>query len=210
METTRSPRQQRSRETLHRILSSTVELLGERRFHELTVDDIVAHAGSSKGAFYSRFTDKESLLRHLNDQRFESALARWSDFLDPGCWSGRSVAEILEAFVARLVQVYRENRALTRAFVLHARYSGDVALTRKADRLNRHVLLLLQELVLERRDAIGRDDPESALHFGARTVAAAAREQVLFGDDAGDDAALATELTQMLLSYLRVNEAPER
>jgi AcrR family transcriptional regulator len=46
---------------LERIFDSAVCLFAERRFHEVKMDDIAAHAGVSKGALYHHFKDKDAL-----------------------------------------------------------------------------------------------------------------------------------------------------
>jgi AcrR family transcriptional regulator len=52
-----------------------------QRFHDLTVDDVCAAAGASKGAFYGYFTSKQDLLLALLDQS-AAELDRLIDQLD--------------------------------------------------------------------------------------------------------------------------------
>ena len=123
------PKQIRSRETLGRIVEAAQDLLEDRHFGELTVDDIVERAESSKGSFYSRFADKESLLRYLNEVYFEKVLAGWRHFLEPARWEGASLEDVVRGLVSRLVRLYRRQRHLMRAFSLHARLTGDKKIT---------------------------------------------------------------------------------
>ena len=53
----RAPQQARSQETLDRILDAAERLVSEKGFEDTTVADVVARAGSSVGAFYTRFRD---------------------------------------------------------------------------------------------------------------------------------------------------------
>jgi AcrR family transcriptional regulator len=172
----------------------------------MTVEDIVAVAEASKGSFYSRFADKESLLRYLNDVHFERVLAGWSRFLDPARWEDATVEEIVRAIVGRLVRVYRRQRHLMRAFTIQARLKGDAEIASKAARLNRHALGLASDLLERRRDEIGRSDVRAATRFGMTAVGAVAREVILYDDGPSSirmgEARLIDELTTLFLSYL--------
>ena len=67
----RTPRQSRSRATLDRLLDATATLLAEKPFDEASVAEITRRAGTSVGAFYGRFPDKESLLDCFDERFFE-------------------------------------------------------------------------------------------------------------------------------------------
>ena len=209
------PQQTRSRETLERIVEAAEDLLTDRRFDEVTVDDIVARADASKGSFYSRFADKESLLRYLNDVHFEKVLADWGRFLEPSRWDGVPLRDVVRGLVRRVVRLYRTERHLWRAFSFHARLTSDTEVTAKARRLNRYVTNRIVDLLLERGDAIGHRDPRAAIRFGMVTIAAVAREMVLFDDGPVSlrlgDARLVDELTEQFLGYIQnTSSAPPR
>ena len=57
----RSAKQERSRETLARILAAAEELLEIREFDELTMSDLAKHARCAVGTLYGRLPNKESL-----------------------------------------------------------------------------------------------------------------------------------------------------
>jgi len=65
------PAQRRSRRTFYKFLDAAEALLGERPWHEVSVQDIVRSAEASVGAFYNRFTDKAALLHCLDDRLAE-------------------------------------------------------------------------------------------------------------------------------------------
>lgn len=60
-----APAQERASETLDRLLDATLELLEERSFRDISVEDICARADRSVGSFYARFDDKSGILRAL-------------------------------------------------------------------------------------------------------------------------------------------------
>ena len=158
------PQQERSRDTLRRIVKAAEELLQERSFSEISVDDIVEQASSSKGSFYQRFSDKEGLLVHLLREEHDAAVARWSEFLNPAKWRGRPFVTIAEAFVDRLVEIYRGRPELMRVYADQVRsVQGEIRAL--SIQLNRHVLELLRRLARERKDEIGHPDVDKATGF---------------------------------------------
>jgi len=69
MATSSTPQRQRLRQRRHdaeqQILDAAERLLRERRFRDLTVDDIMAATSQSRTAFYRFFTDRHALLIRL-------------------------------------------------------------------------------------------------------------------------------------------------
>jgi AcrR family transcriptional regulator len=207
--TVRPPQQARSRATLHRFLEAAIELLGDRQFEQASVAEIARRARSSVGAFYSRFAGKDALLAHINERLFEEGQRLWDEFLAPERWQERSVAEIVEAVVGRLVERRRANRGLLRALSLYARSRPDPAFSSHARAMNRHVHLKLAELLLARPHEIAHRDPEQAIAFGLLMVDGATREAILFGEAARlpgkpSDAVLARELAAAWIAYLGI------
>ena len=203
----RPPRQARSRATLDRLLAAAVELLAERRFERSPVSEIVARAGSSVGAFYTRFADKAALLHHLDERLFEGVREQWDTFLDPRRWQGVPAAEIVSQLVHLLVRKRRRNRGLLRALALYARDRPDPRFLARAERLTAHAQRRWRSLLLARRHELGHPRPARAIRTGLYMVDAAIREAVLFPEVAPlhlSDAALARELTDAYLAYLRI------
>ncbi len=62
------PRIKRSKASLRAAL---IELMEERGFDSLTVNDICVKAGLNRGTFYNHYRDKETLLRSFEDEIFE-------------------------------------------------------------------------------------------------------------------------------------------
>lgn len=179
------PVQDRARRSYHRMIEATVELLADRSFDDITVDEIVARAGYTKGAFYHRFDDKASLLRHLLARLTEGAAESWAEFLDPAVWAGSSLEAILDAFVDRLVAIYSRSTNLMRAFTREARWGEDPEVRATAASLNGAVVDGLAALLRERLDELApefRDDPDGAVRFWATTLIAALRTTYLWPD----------------------------
>lgn len=188
----RSPRQERSRRTLERVLDATEELLKERPFEDIPVKEIVRLAGTSVGAFYSRFRDKDALLPalYVRYDRWVGERARRAAAARP--WEGVDLAGIVTWMVGEIAALFRHRRYLMRAMTIHARTRPE-----KIDRETRtrrtREMSFLREALLERRDEIGHPEPERAVDLAIFTAAAICRESILFGDAPH---AAATRLTQ--------------
>ena len=201
----RPPQQQRSQDTLDRILDAAEALVAEKGFADTPVSEIVRRAGSSVGAFYTRFPDKDALLRALYQRFLAAATATTDDALDPARWEGARIPELLEEVVRFLVEIHREQRGLMRAFVV--RNHSDQTFQARRERLSHYVNEKLTALLLARRDEIAHPDPERAAAFGLTLVFSTLDSVMLFGEMrsgklALSDADLAAELTRAYLAYL--------
>ncbi|UCE85296.1 MAG: TetR/AcrR family transcriptional regulator [Deltaproteobacteria bacterium] len=203
----RPPQQTRSQETLDRILDAAEALIAEKSFEDTRVSDVVALAGSSVGAFYARFRDKEGLLHALYDRFLAEATATADAALDPERWKGATIPEILGSVIRFLVTVFREQGGLLRSFVLRNRSDAEFGL--RQARLSHYVSSRLCDLLLARRAQIAHPDPQRAAHFGFMVVFSTLDSTMLFGETYSSglsfsDDEVASELTRNYLAYLGV------
>ena len=201
----RPPRQARSQETLDRILDAAEALVAEKGFEDTPVSEIVQRAGSSVGAFYARFHDKDGLLHALYERYYEEAVATADVALAPARWKGARVAELVPVVIRFLVSIFRERHGLMRAFVV--RNHTHPEFQARQQRLSHHVIERLGTLVLARRDEIAHPDPARATRFALLLVFSALESLILFGEMRSSllsfsDADLAAELSRSTLAYL--------
>ncbi len=200
------PRQRRSAETLQRILTATRQLLTERDFTEISVDDIVERAKSSKGSFYNRFADKDSLLVYLLREEHQKSLTAWSDFLNPPRWHDQSLGDFLGAFVDRLSGIYRGRPTIMRAYAGQV-FGGDGEIRNLSTQLTRHVLAGVRVIVLKKKDEVRHPDPEVATAFLLTALITLlpplflSPTQELFPEPIAHDR-IAEELRTLIRSYL--------
>jgi AcrR family transcriptional regulator len=109
----------RRQDSEQEILEAAARLLRERRFRELTVDDLMAATSQSRTAFYRHFTDRQDLLVHLigdlNEELWEMS-AGWLR------GSGDPLAEGRES-LERLADVYAAHGPLLTSRVSTAGWS---------------------------------------------------------------------------------------
>ena len=173
------PVQARSRETIERFAVAVEELLKDRPFEEIGVQDIVRRAGRPIGSFYARFGSKEALLPYLYqryheglDGLFESRLARTD-------WESLDAATAFRGAVDFLIRAYTERRWLIRAIALFARAHPE-SLPEDLAQRRRQVFDRLVTVLMHQRAHIAHTDPEAAVRFAIFLVCSVAREKLLF------------------------------
>ena len=202
------PRQARSRRTYHRLLEAAAELLGERPFDDITIDEIAERAGYTKGAFYARFDSKAALLRHLVARLTDGALEAWAGFLAPDRWEDATVREIAEAFVHRMVAIYTRSGHVMRVIDREVRLGGDEAVRATVTRLNEEVARGFIALVETRREelpAAVRADVDGAVRYWLMALAAVLRSGFLqpsAGLDGGDPDAMVDRTLRLMAPFL--------
>ncbi|MGH0030415.1 MAG: TetR/AcrR family transcriptional regulator [Myxococcota bacterium] len=203
----RPPQQARSQETLDRILDAAERLVTEKGFEDTPVSEVVQRAGSSVGAFYTRFEDKDALLHALYDRYYEQALATADHALDPQRWDGAPVDAIVPTVVGFLVEIYREQGGLIRAFV--SRTQKDPTFRARREQLYHHVSERLAGLLLARQAEIHHPHPDRAAAFGLSLVFSTLDSVLLFGEMRSgafvlSDEEFARELSRAYLAYLGI------
>lgn len=134
----KTPRTERGRRTLRKLLDAAAEEFGEKGFHEASVSSITRRAGVALGSFYTYFDSKDALFRALVADMSEkvrtSARSALSD--------GMGALEIEQAALAAFLRFAREHKEIYRIideaeFVDPASYRHhyETIATRIADRL---------------------------------------------------------------------------
>lgn len=206
----RPPQQRRSQETLSRFVETAAELLADRRFEDATVQEIARRAGSSVGAFYTRFPNKEALFHQMNELVFSRAEEQWDQVLDPARWKGASLSRILQELIELLVDRRIRHRGFLRALSLYARSNPEAGFASRAAKMNRYVYSKLRELLAGRAE-IRHSNPDRAIAFGFFVIDTLTREAILFGDtglppEQFSRKVLVAELSRAVQAYLGSSE----
>jgi len=121
-------RHQRQRHsTRRRILDAALDLLETRRWHEVTLEDVMAATGLTRTAFYRHFSDRDGLLLALLEDaglRLDEAGYAWKQ------GSGDPVAELRAGLDELTAALVRHGR-LFQAVVDAAAYAPDVRRARE-------------------------------------------------------------------------------
>jgi AcrR family transcriptional regulator len=167
---TAAPLQARSQAGLARMLLAGRELIeASGNLDDLSINDIVERAGTSIGAFYRRFDNKDAFFEVVQNRVMAEGLVYARELLaHDSVWRSGEAGTIADALVLFYVQAFRRNRGLYHASLLRAsqlKPSWDIA--KKA---NREVLTLFVPVLVEAlRKARGAKVAEAdALEFEVR------------------------------------------
>lgn len=207
---TLEPRQERSRESLRKLVKAAVEVLGQRGIEGTTIPRIAHHAGLTPGAVYRRFHDKEALLEtaiigilERQDERVRSTISAETAARIP-------LAILAEQSIGGMVTVYRMNAPLLRAMRQFVQGRARTPFYAKVDRLEARSFERVVELFLAHRAEIRHPDPRTAITVGLMMVISTIYELVVMPIELHawknllpkDDQALKAELVRAFLSYL--------
>jgi AcrR family transcriptional regulator len=197
----RPPLQARSQLTLSRILDAAESILAEKKWEDASVAEIARRAGSSVGAFYTRFPDKDTLLAALHQRFIEEAWATAQAALDETRWNGASICEVVRELVAFQVRVNDQRRGQLRAF---ASRMSDPRFNARAEQLGKMMEERFTKLVVARRHEILHPIPVVAAAFVGRMISAMLLNRMLDPKFVPAGISFVDELTHAALAYLGV------
>ncbi|MEJ2722107.1 MAG: TetR/AcrR family transcriptional regulator, partial [bacterium] len=204
------PKQDRSRETLRRLVAAARELLDEKGFDEISVAEIAKKGGSSVGAFYARFKDKDTLLDYLIGLYVED-MENWEREREEA--ADIPLRSVVREAIDALVRMQRRHRGTLRAVALRSMKAKPRSRSRRSEQLVRRSGTLGAEIKKRWRE-IGHPNPETATRLAQAMVHGVIHERVLFPElDPKTpnslpitDAVLVEELSRGVLSFLVVND----
>jgi AcrR family transcriptional regulator len=195
----RTPRQERSRDTVDCILEAAAQVFGRLGYAGTTTNKIARRAGVSIGSLYQYFSSKEDILRVLLENH------------------RREAREVIEAARRRLsdpdVPLEQGLRSLLSG--LHALHSADPGLSRvlahgiyesggrkpRDDAEEERYVAVVRDILVARPD-VAVEDPEMAARVVVRTVEQVIRWLGHESDPTLDAEGFLDELLAMLVSYL--------
>lgn len=203
----KAPLQQRSERTLDALLDAAERLLEDGPIQNVSVAVIAREAGSSVGAFYHRFPDKQALTRTLYERFVNESVATIEGNFGPDRWRGHTLAEVLAALVDFTTRDYLRRPGLRR-FAMHL-IDSDPDVRQLAQGLSGATVDAMARLLERRRDELSHPDPVVAAEFLHRVLFATLDQVALFHGDAPtgkelSEEQLIEELTRAIHAYLGV------
>lgn len=170
--------QQRSRESLERLLDAGVQLLQEHGFEGLSIADLSARASVSIGSIYQRFDGKEALFAALHEQFLETLDAEQSK-LFVGVDERLPDDQLVREGVGRLASLLRRHEQLLRVMILRGAVDEP---TRQ--RGSRSSVILAQSFERFLRSSVrrfGHEHPDVAADVCFRIVYATLTRRIVSG-----------------------------
>lgn len=211
---TLEPQQERSRESLQKLLRAAIEVLGQHGVEGATIPRIANHAGLTPGSVYRRFRDKDALL----ETAILGMLERQDEnvrTMNPEMTREIPLRVFAEQIINSIVVGYRARAALLRALRQFLRGRGKTPFGKKASRLELRTFERLVDLFMVHAERIDHPDPRAAISMALMMVSSTAFELVAAHQDmsawkhilpVGDDQALKRELLRAFLTYLGVKD----
>jgi len=202
-----APKQERSRHTLHRLLSATEALLEHGGLEAATVPAIAKAAGLSVGVVYRRFPDKDMLLRAVYERVFERVGQQNMANLQAVTAMDIPLPKLVRGIVKGIAEGFRRKRGLLRSLMRYARTHPDAEFREFARKMNRASMFNVTALLLRHRDEIKHPRPEMAIEFGLLAVSSVLHTLILEDEPPPGIRAperVEDELTRMFLGYLGI------
>lgn len=203
----RPPRQLRSGESLAKMLDAGRSLIEQHaNFDLVLVSDVIRTAGTSNGAFYGRFKDKDAFIASVLDAAFADIQADADKVMrgDPA-WSQGTAPEFAARIVRYYIDMCRRNQGLFKAVLRHfAALDPDSNPMRGLDRHIQSVVLpVLAQKMPDQPLNVSEAEGRIAMQMLVGTVTL-----VLLTDPGpmrfeGD--LIETKLTAMMLRFLRLS-----
>lgn len=202
-QTAYEPQQQRSQQTLERILAATEKLLETQPFEAITVEQIVTTGASSVGAFYKRFSSKQAMLPALLERTQRMQLEALDDYLHESHWHGQNLRQRITTFVSQILESYKQYRWLAQAIVAR-QFSLDNSLSDTNQDYASKTVDMISNWLLNCRAEIHHPKPEIAVPVGIASLVIGLQATALFelrpiGFELNEHA---HELTEAFLAYV--------
>jgi AcrR family transcriptional regulator len=212
LEWVKPPLQARSQQTLERLLDAAEAIIDEKGLENATVAEIARRAGSSVGAFYTRFADKEGLMRCVFERFNEQAAATTESVLSPDRWRGVTITEALELLITFMARILSERRRLIVAMLV--RTAADPSLGALGQELHATVSQHVLALIAHRGARLTHPDPVAAVGVAVWMVLSALELRMLYGPghvlELDDDEVVAREMARMVVSYVGLEQDAAR
>ena len=207
----RPPVQERSRESLRRMLDAAEMVLAKHGLEGAILPRIAAKAGISAANVYRRFRDKDALIAAVFQRIRERSSAAMAAQVDPEMVRRIGLVQFSHNIIEGMIQHYRGDAGLIRAGVQYSEQHWETALVRATRASEAQSFQTMVDTFMIWRDQIKHPDPQRAVRFGFVMIALVLRELILFNrarifEDvlSLDDDILKTELPRMFLRYLGV------
>jgi AcrR family transcriptional regulator len=175
----RAPRQQRSRDSLERILAAGIEVLADGGWEGFTVARVAAAADASVGMIYGRFDNKDALFEAIHDRFMTEVEAVQAASFDSATWNEAGTEEVIRRAVDAVGAAFSYNAAVLRVAML--RSAVDQTVSARGRRAIADLVHRFEGALLERRADFAHPDPDVAVKVCFRMVFATLSRRTMFG-----------------------------
>lgn len=174
-------RQARSREAMRKIVAAFQQLLADKGYDLISMNEVAREAGVSVGTIYTRFPSKDHLLLYLVEETFFAKISLVSDHIDEMTGEpGMDLPRLINAAFTQIAALYTETRHFFAPLSLVLRMTRDETLLEPASRYNSEIHERLTKALARQSNAITHSDPEAAIRLVLLWGMSALREMILY------------------------------
>lgn len=203
---TRPPQQLRSEQSLAKMIQAGRQLIEQHANLDLVlIGDVIRIAGTSIGAFYGRFQDKDAFIAAVleavtSETEAEADNLIWQDSV----WTTGTASEIVAAIVDYYVDGFRQNRGMLKAVIRTCSAGSPEPGPMRA--MNHHLQALFVPALARKMQFQAGEDAESEIRITLQMVTATLSIAML--TDSGilqfESDTLKSELTERMRRLLRL------
>jgi AcrR family transcriptional regulator len=203
----KKPCQQRSRDSLERILKSAEALIRAKGYDALTIAEVVRRSHTSTGTLYARFPDKAALLYAIHERVLDREEEELQSRLAEVDWDGLCLEETVQELVAIKCELAKGTEKLYEAFVVSG--ATDRVVRQRGYRNKAFEEDLEVQILLRHAEKIGPERAERAARIASRLWQAAREENVqrsksgVVAPGGVPQDALMREMADVVIAYLR-------
>ncbi len=203
------PQQQRSRETLARLLTATIDMLEEHGLSGATIPRIADAAGVAPASVYRRFRDKGALYRAALLRALETSAEANRKTMRIESFKDATLEGVAGALVSAVLKQYRVSPGVIRALLRFIEDDTDKAFRKRTLAIISSNFERIIEVLLTFRAQIAHRNPRRAVTFALLSMVTAVEVRTLEEVSLWrellpiSDRELHRELTRGLLAYLR-------
>lgn len=164
-----APRQQRSKQTVERLLTAAEELFGEVGQAGFTIPEVSRRAGISVGTVYRRYATKEDLLVAVL-RRVEQQEAALLSLWDGEDWSAFDSAAMIERLVGDLGRAWHDHAPTMRAMMARRFQMPDDQVFAQGLEVAARQSALFRAAVMTHQESVVHPAPEEAVDFAYRLI----------------------------------------
>jgi AcrR family transcriptional regulator len=175
----RVPRQQRSRDSLERVLTAGIDVLANEGWEGFTIAAVGKAAGVSVGMIYGRFENKDALFEAIHDRFMSHIETLHVEGFDAADWDELATEQVIRRAVDVVAASFAFNAAMLRAAML--RSAVDDRIRKRGHRAIADLSRRFETALLERRADFSHPEPRLAVEVCFRMVFATLSRRTMFG-----------------------------
>ncbi|WP_169569244.1 TetR/AcrR family transcriptional regulator [Sneathiella limimaris] len=195
--------QGRSRQRRDELINAGMILMQDKSFADISIIDLTAHCGYSVGTFYSRFEDKESFFKAVQEAATASTRAQLEEEFSKPFWKTASLEEIFTKLVNTLFELIAgPHKGVVRASIVLS--GSDPEMWKPIHEAGIHIRKMILGLLEERYLKSDPDKSIKSIEFALQMFFGTAVQAIL--NDPGPvrltDPEMRQNLTRMFLTYI--------